>query len=698
MPAAAQPAAAQQWAQPGLVGAPSARTLGPYYGDLEEPGELDRAVRLVSSKREIVLIHGDRNRLRMLVNLVANLNEHDIYHVLLLGFSASICDHLRKREVIGCAHSSFMWRVSNASRSGGGGEGAGGEGEGGGLAHGGLASDAELVAGRERWQLAPKYVAWIQKFHYMRKLLERKLRVLALDSDVVVTASPYPSLHGPFAGYPMVTAFDTKGGFANINVGILYLSNATVGGPVHSLFLEFERRVGLALALTPPTRPGKLVQQTVRFFWDQNLFNKVLLSAMMGRPLYMHDDSDTPWTSAHKQFLWKAARPEQWNPPERELAAPPGLRVAAPWYPRTAAFRWRALPPAAGSAASAERVLLSPPWLISADNSLGHRYKHWMYGARPAPCLLLHFVCVAAGEQSRILPMKLFGYWYDEAVRREVANLELPGPQLLTLGRRPGAARERASTAGAEGGAEGVAEGGAAGARRLGAEPTAPAARAARGRLLALADGTLGSPLSPRPWAELNALYALLGGLSVLSGRSPVLIALNCTGVQGGFLSPGALPSRCFWHVHTPGGGVACVFRLGNCGEHVSVASPAELEAALARGQPPPTVELDLAKLARAAPNNGTEARGSGRPLRRLLHGARSEEVVLLRLRLPPPHAAQAAHGQPLDPSTLRLLSARDAAKRAHPRLGAAMRRFENRCPELTDRSKQRRRECTNVC
>ena len=52
-----------------------------------------------------------------------------------------------------------MWRVSNASRSGGGGEGAGGEGEGGGLAHGGLASDAELVAGRERWQLAPKYVA-----------------------------------------------------------------------------------------------------------------------------------------------------------------------------------------------------------------------------------------------------------------------------------------------------------------------------------------------------------------------------------------------------------------------------------------------------------------------------------------------------------------------------------------------------------
>ena len=43
-------------------------------------------------------------------------------------------------------------------------------------------------------------------------------------------------------------------------------------------------------------------------------------------------------------------------------------------------------------------------------------------------------------------------------------------------------------------------------------------------RLLALADGTLRSPLVPRPWPELNALHALLGGLAVLSGA---LLALH---------------------------------------------------------------------------------------------------------------------------------------------------------------------------
>ena len=61
-------------ALPGTQG--GARTLGPYYGDLEGPGELERAVRLVSSEGELVLLHGNEFRLRMLVNLVAELNSH----------------------------------------------------------------------------------------------------------------------------------------------------------------------------------------------------------------------------------------------------------------------------------------------------------------------------------------------------------------------------------------------------------------------------------------------------------------------------------------------------------------------------------------------------------------------------------------------------------------------------------------------
>ena len=77
----------------------------------------------------------------------------------------------------------------------------------------------------------------------------------------------------------MVTAFDTKGGFANINVGIVYTQNVSTGGPVHGLFVEFERRVALGLRTPPPATESKREALSVRFFWDQNLFNKVRWNA-----------------------------------------------------------------------------------------------------------------------------------------------------------------------------------------------------------------------------------------------------------------------------------------------------------------------------------------------------------------------------------------------------------------------------------
>ena len=50
-----------------------ARTHGPFYGDLERAGEFERCVRTVSRGGELVLLHGDGNRLRMVVNLIACL-------------------------------------------------------------------------------------------------------------------------------------------------------------------------------------------------------------------------------------------------------------------------------------------------------------------------------------------------------------------------------------------------------------------------------------------------------------------------------------------------------------------------------------------------------------------------------------------------------------------------------------------------
>ena len=140
--AARTPATVEQGGPRGAGGEDDARTRGPYYGDVEQPGELERMVRLVSLNGELVLLHGDENRLRMIVNLVAQLNGHGIDHTLLLGFTPGVCQLLERRRRIACAHSSFMTDASPRA-------------------------DAA-----RRWRLAHKYVAWIQKFELMRRLVE----------------------------------------------------------------------------------------------------------------------------------------------------------------------------------------------------------------------------------------------------------------------------------------------------------------------------------------------------------------------------------------------------------------------------------------------------------------------------------------------------------------------------------------------
>ena len=55
----------------------------------------------MSAGGELVLLHGNEFRLRMLVNLVAELNSHGLYNALLLGFTSALCDGLRVRGRIG---------------------------------------------------------------------------------------------------------------------------------------------------------------------------------------------------------------------------------------------------------------------------------------------------------------------------------------------------------------------------------------------------------------------------------------------------------------------------------------------------------------------------------------------------------------------------------------------------------------------
>ena len=222
-------------------------------------------------------------------------------------------------------------------------------------------------------------------------------------------------------------------------------------------------------------------------------------------------------------------------------------RAREPWYPPIAEYKWAMLPTRYRALASptgaygaqrvagdgsggdggsvGERILLAPPWLISADNALGHRYKHWLYGATPTPCVMLHFVCVAAGERSRILPMQLFRRWHHRAVDAEVEALNVKLPS-------PGSAAATAASAASATSVSNPADSASASASASTSASTAVSTIVSvptRPRMIALAGATIESALAPRPWPELNVLNALLGGLAVLSDRALVLPALNCT-------------------------------------------------------------------------------------------------------------------------------------------------------------------------
>lgn len=68
-----------------------------------------------------------------------------------------------------------------------------------------------------------KFIAWLQRFHLLKRLMElsspqRPLNVMALDTDMAVRVNPYASLHTTFRRFTMVTTFDYKGGFANVRL------------------------------------------------------------------------------------------------------------------------------------------------------------------------------------------------------------------------------------------------------------------------------------------------------------------------------------------------------------------------------------------------------------------------------------------------------------------------------------------------
>ncbi|KAK3275440.1 hypothetical protein CYMTET_16434 [Cymbomonas tetramitiformis] len=222
-------------------------------GDLESPGVWEKALATRAPGKELILMAvGDtrdhrraqkdpalkRISLEFVVNLVRNLHSFGIDHYLMLASSEDLCNRLRATyDIQGCAWSSHLH------------------------AHPGLPS----------WNLQPgdMFLLWAQQWHYVAKAIEHNVNVMRVDSDVVFTENPYPILKGPlFSRFNVLAQTDIfkeriecgqrmsvvppeetervkalvgdlnlcgKGGGPLINVGLVYIQNAKLGGAIHDV-------------------------------------------------------------------------------------------------------------------------------------------------------------------------------------------------------------------------------------------------------------------------------------------------------------------------------------------------------------------------------------------------------------------------------------------------------------------------------
>ena len=63
----------------------------------------------------------------------------------------------------------------------------------------------------------------------------------------------------------------------------MYFHNCSSHGPVHGLLLDFEKRIADALPLSRTVPWEQRTRHASQYLWDQNVWNKALLSALAGR-------------------------------------------------------------------------------------------------------------------------------------------------------------------------------------------------------------------------------------------------------------------------------------------------------------------------------------------------------------------------------------------------------------------------------
>lgn len=178
-------------------------------GDLEAPGELERAVAMRSYNGELVLTYANEAGTAWAANLIFSLRGIGIDHTMVILMGKEHCDAMAtSRHHISCGWSS--WDMEGCK-----------------------ADDGPVP----KWAFIERL--WFIRHHYLARLIRLKVNVMALDGDMIVHGDPYAVLHSAALGkHNMVITSDGAFAATEVNNGFLYLRNCQPGGQVERVLRE----------------------------------------------------------------------------------------------------------------------------------------------------------------------------------------------------------------------------------------------------------------------------------------------------------------------------------------------------------------------------------------------------------------------------------------------------------------------------
>jgi len=251
-----------------------ATSVGPF--NLDRRRGLRAAVAARAVHGELVIFTSNVNGLSAAANMALQLQKLGLPQHLVLADERQTCT---------AAHARWNWLGCGWS--------------------GGLPGFEEKYAAGWGGETARLWSLWSAKWVLLARLVELRVNVLALDTDMMLIADPYPLLHTPpISHFKLVIVPEGS----RVNLGFIYARGKSVqpAGGVMSVLWDVVRRLRLFTEDWPLLgRTGS--KTSTAGLWDQGLFTDAICSAVSGEIVYPYTFLQSPRTGVWKVIGWPPA-------------------------------------------------------------------------------------------------------------------------------------------------------------------------------------------------------------------------------------------------------------------------------------------------------------------------------------------------------------------------------------------------------